>query len=217
MQEKDISKKVNFICRVGRGSSFGCVWKCEYHKHIYAVKMMVLDTGAHYRRDTEQYYSPFETSQDKLREIFCHNDKKPFCHKDFRNKKGVPTNRFMDEVHNLEHINQLDSTMAPKLKKFWIDKRYQVHYGFIMMSYIPMTFHDLDLMRPITSNETDTVQKKIDILHIKYHIAHGDLKHANVGIKLDSKTHKIKEVCFLDWFSAKFDCSNVIGETLHHG
>jgi len=174
--------KIKFICQVGRGSAFGRVWKCKYHGRVYAVKMMVLNTGVHYNKDEMKYSAPFNTTQHELENNFKKDNEVPFLHTKFRHKRGISTERFYGEVENLRNINKIDSSMAPKLKKAWISKKYAVHYGFIMMSFIPLTYHDLDLSRNISSDEQNIVQLAINTLHNKYHIHHGDLKHANVGI-----------------------------------
>jgi len=162
---------------------YAIVWEGRYNNLPCVIKMVKLDTGV------------CNSSSD----IFTYSNEDPYRHKDFKNKKEMSHDQFMYEVNQLKSLYKYKLT--PKVFKNYICKKYDVHYGFIVMEKYDCSLKHVIQKRPITHEEEKIIYKMIGKMH-KCGFVHGDMKPSNIGINFDN-SDKIMECCLLDSSKAK--------------
>lgn len=192
---------LSFDCPISKRTAYGLIWGGKYHHHQCVIKMIMLDTGYHYDKNSKQYLDSngHVLSDSKVKHYFGHNDDKPFLHYDFKHRRSMSYDAFMKEIDNLLLLNSLH--IAPRVYGYGINQTYRIHYGFIIMKRLDGSLKDIFLQRQLTSRETTLVDTLITQLHQKHQILHGDLKPSNIGVSLNS-VHQIESVQF-------FDCQKV--------
>lgn len=181
-----IFNRLTFDEILSRETTYGLIWDGKFDGESCVIKMVMLSSGIVLN----------ETNLPK----FHNNDKKPFKHNEFINKKVMNKSVFLNEVKNITYLSNVG--LAPKVFGYWIcDKLFDIHYGFIVMRKMNYSLKDVILKRSIRRSESKLIESMIDKLHNNYDIVHGDLKPSNIGVNLDKKG-KIKK-CLL------FDCQKI--------
>jgi tRNA A-37 threonylcarbamoyl transferase component Bud32 len=175
-----MNKNIVFDKIISNSSVYGIIWSGKYKNKKCALKLVVLSSGK-----TKSKY-------------FKYNDKVPFLHKEFLEKKCMNVDNFMFEVKAYVKLSKLN--FAPKVYDYGIIKDFPIHYGYIIAEKMDCSVKDILLKRRLKSSEKDKINQAIDILH-RSGVVHGDMKPSNIGVYLDKDSY-IKECYF-------FDCSKV--------
>lgn len=177
---------------------YGVIWAGKYIGQKCIIKVVLLNTGLHYDRNTHKYYN------DKIRTsnsaAFEKDGNVPYLNTKYQKRKSMSIDKFNHEVNMLKTISKLE--LAPKLLTYWIDQISPIHYGFIVMERMESTVKDILLQRDLSSIELKYIHSKIRELH-DTGITHGDLKPSNIGIYLDSSGF-IKQIRMIDWAKGQY-------------
>lgn len=132
------------------------------------------------------------------------NDVIPFLHKEFNNKTEMNINEWIYEIQQQSYLHELK--IAPKIYEFWIyDKFKNINYAFMIMKKMDCSVKQIISERDLDKSENSLIQKLIDRMN-KHGIIHGDLKPANIGVKLNAE-NKIKKCLILDCAKIKHKAS----------
>jgi tRNA A-37 threonylcarbamoyl transferase component Bud32 len=152
-----------------------------------------LTSGLHYDTKAKHYRNK---GKHKPHDYFKHDDAAPFLHTHFRHRKALSVDKFNHEVKMIQTMSQLD--LAPRLLGSWINQSdYPMHYGFIVMEYLPQTVKGILLKRNLSSAELATLEQMIDQLHQRG-FCHGDFKPSNIGVRVNSNG-RMSHFRLLDW------------------
>lgn len=201
------NKSVQFKSILSDKTHYGVIWDGMYEDHSCVVKVVVLNTGIHYNKQTGKYYdgdsAEKKVSEKKALKVFSRDDTIPYLHTRYIKKKAMDIRTFNHEIKMLKEVAKL--RLAPKLYDYWIDNTTsRIHYGIIVMRKLSMTVKDILLKRNLNPDELTYLQDKINKLH-NHRVKHGDLKPSNIGVDCD-KTGKIHRIRIIDW--AKGDYTN---------
>lgn len=170
----DILQNISFEEVISDDTVHGLVWSGIYDDRSCAVKMIKLTSGE---------------KKTKLP-----NENAPFHHQRLVKKSPMTPDAFKKEVKAMTLLSR--EGLVPKLYGHCIEKkRFDAHYGFIVMERVDGTVKDVILKRTLTSKEHNLVEETIDKLH-KIAV-HGDLKPSNIGTYLNEKG-VIQKCCILD-------------------
>ncbi len=170
-------------------SGYGVIWSGVYIDKPCAIKMVILKTGTYYDKDNNIYIGD--------ENVFNKDLKIPFLHTKFKKKRAMTRTELKKEIINQNNLALL--SMSPKIysygKSHHIDS---IQYGFIVMELLYGSLRDYLLTKKVINESEKILLKNLFIkLHEENKIVHGDLKPANIGVKVDSKG-QIKEVLFID-------------------
>lgn len=195
IMDKHILKKFEFDRVISDNTTYGLIWEGSYEGKVCIIKMIMLKSGAHHERSTSDL------------KYFDYNDKDPFRHRDFKNRKSMTINDFLQEAKELTNLYEIG--LAPEVYGYWIcNKMYNVHYGFIAMEKMDYSLKHILAKRSLKKDENQLIENIIDELH-ENDVVHGDLKPSNIGVMVNGKGKITK--CLL------FDCQKVKHkENYHH-
>lgn len=178
--------KITFDGILSTESWYGVIWNGIYNNTEQCViKMVLLSEGS------------FEDKR-----YFLRNDRDPFRHKEFYNRRSMSRESFLEEANKQKILN--DYGLTPKVYDFWIDdKSFAVHYGFIVMERMDCTIKHILLKRDLTNMENQSIKILINDMHQEHKIVHRDLKPANIGVDLDAD-QQIRRCLILDCAGIKF-------------
>lgn len=175
--------KIKFDKIISDDTVYSIVWGGKYENKRCVVKMIVIDSGK-----TKGKY-------------FKENDKAPFLHKEFRDKKSLSPHEFKHEVDAYLKFDKLG--IGPKIYDYGIHKEYDIHYGIVVMERLDCSIKQILMERELNHKEHEIVDKLIDKMHNKHEIVHGDMKPSNIGVYLNEKG-EIKECYFFDCQKVKY-------------
>jgi len=182
-------EEITFDKIISDDTVYSIVWEGTFKGKTCVIKMIKLDTGI----------------CDTCASIYECSNEEPYRHKDFKYKKPMSVDNFLEEIKMQKYLN--DKGLAPKVYEHWTCNKYEVHYGFIVMEKLDCSLKQLIKKRSIGHDEEKIIFKMINQLH-SYKIIHGDLKPSNIGVNLDSNG-KIIFCCFLDCQKVKRNCYNI--------
>jgi tRNA A-37 threonylcarbamoyl transferase component Bud32 len=186
-------KSLQYQSILSSTSHYGVVWKALYNGQPCAVKMVILTSGLHYDKKSKRYRN---TNKHRPDDYFSRDNASPFLHTQFRHRKAMTLDKFNHEVKMIQQMSQLH--LAPRLLGSWINRSdYPMHYGFIVMEYLPTTVKGVLLKRNLSAVEMTTIERLINQLH-QQGVCHGDLKPSNIGIRIGSNG-QIDHLRLLDW------------------
>ena len=206
MSSSDSSNKSNeslkFKSILSDKTHYGVIWNGIYENHKCVIKVVVLNTGIHYDKQSDKYYdAKKKISKKSAIKAFSQDDHIPYLHTRYIKKKAMDIKTFHHEVKMIKEVAKL--RLAPELYDSWVDNTTsKIHYGIIVMRKLSMTVKDIILERDLTSAELNYLKDKIHKLH-NYGIKHGDLKPSNIGIDCD-KTGKIRRFRIIDWAKGQY-------------
>ena len=182
---------------ISRRTAYGLIWLGRYRHHTCVIKMIMLTTGVHYDKNSQEYRTPQNQPMTELAadKHFNHNDIKPYFHLDFRHRRSMTPEAFFKEIDDLINLSRL--SIAPKVFGYGINHNYPIHYGFIVMEKVDCSLKDIYLKRELDVDEGKIIKDIINRMHDVHGIIHGDLKPSNVGVYLDKQGH-IKNACLFD-------------------
>ena len=176
-------------------SGYGVIWTGTYLGNPCAIKMLILTTGSYYDKDKGIFIG-----QEGCEKVFDKNDKIPFYHSLFKRKRSMTRTQLRHEIFNQQILSNL--LMSPKI--FTYGKSHHINgiqYGFIVMELLYGSLREFLKTRKLYDNEKELILKLFIKLHEENNMVHGDLKPANIGVRVDLKGN-IKEFMF-------FDCSTI--------
>lgn len=179
----EIVSKISFTKIISNSTVYGLVWEGIYNNINCAIKMIKLERD----NENEQHTN-------------IKNEKNPYKHNEFSNKKTMTKENFMKEVNQLELLSKL--RVSPKYYGYTISK----NYGFIIMKKMDTSLKNILVNRSLSKDEEKIIYRKIDKMHNKKKIIHGDLKPSNIGVNLD-ENGKIRRCRMLDCQKVK----NIVG------
>lgn len=183
-----ILSRLNFDQILSKHTTYGLIWKGTFDNKICVVKMVMLTSGV------------CSNNSDSINKYFNHNDKAPFRHREFKNRKAMSREAFLNEAKEITFLNHIG--LAPKVYGYWIcDDMYDVHYGFLVMQKMDYSLKHILLKRPLNKSENKLVNDMIDTMHDKFGVVHRDLKPSNIGVNIDKHGEVVK--CLV------FDCQKV--------
>jgi serine/threonine protein kinase len=175
--------KVNKI--ISKSSVHGIIWSGRYlqdgKSKRCVVKMVVLESG-----ETDKKY-------------FQNNNRPPFLHTEFLEKKSISNTKFLYEVDAYIFLAQLG--LAPEVYISGIITKFPIHYGYIISERLNCSVKDILLKRELKGREKRKIRHLIEKLH-KIGVVHGDMKPSNIGVYL--KDGCIKKCYFLDFSKVKY-------------
>ena len=176
----EFNKKINFIKLLSNDTTYGVIWEGKYNNtESCIIKMIKLSSGTY-----------------KDSKIFDTNNEIPYLHKEFRDKKALKRENFFNEVNNIQLLSNLG--ISPTYYDYFIsDKKYSVHYGFIVMKKMDCSLKDIFKKRGIDVREDNIIKAVINRMHNENKIIHGDMKPSNICVNLDEKG-RIKECRLVD-------------------
>ena len=146
--------------------------------------MVILTSGLHYKN-----------SSKSNQKFFLHDNRVPYLHSQFHNRKALSNDKFDREVDMIKKLSKIQ--LGPTLYASWKNKSdYPMHYGFIVMEYFEDTVKGVLSNRDLTDLEMERIKVAIHKLH-QHGICHGDLRPSNIGVNFGSEGF-IEEVRFLD-------------------
>ncbi len=177
-------------------SHYGIIWKGKYSGKSCVIKMVGLTSGIHYNKPENCYYNGKKSIKtSKAEKILAQNDSEPFYHSYYLKRKAMTREKFNHEAKMIKKLQKYN--LAPTLFKVFInDSDYPIHYGFIVMEYLPVNLKSLVMKRDYTSNEFKLIQETIKRLH-KRAFCHGDMKPSNMGAYMNKKG-ELEKIVFLD-------------------
>lgn len=174
---EDILNNVSFEEIISNNTTYGVIWSGIYDEKPCVVKMVILN---------ENKYLDF-------------NEKAPFHHKEFQNKKALSLEKFNNEVNNLNFLNKFK--LAPKVYGYTVQSLNDVTYGFIVMERLHCSLKDILLKRDLGVEEEKIIKSTIDKMHKL--VIHGDLKPSNIGLRLNDK-NEVEQCLVFDCQKAKY-------------
>jgi hypothetical protein len=196
-------KLIKFKDIISYGSGYGIIWSGTIinTNTPCAIKMIVLKSGCYYDKDNNTYIGTNNNGINS-EEIFKTNEIVPFLHSHFNKKRAMTRTEFRLEISNQLKLSDLG--LAPKIHFYGKSHHISgIQYGFIIMDLLSLNLREFLTIRHLTDNEKKMLKTLFDKLHNVYKIVHGDLKPANIGIKLNDKK-EIKEFYFIDCNKIKF-------------
>lgn len=186
---------ITFEKLLSKSSGYGIVWSGKYRNKPCAIKMVILKSGYYYDKDCCVYVG--ENAEEK----FNTNDKIPFLHTEFKKKRAMTRTEFKLEINNQLKLNEY--SLTPKIYAFGKSHHIQyIQYGFIVMDLLSCSLRDIINVRKLIENEKQLLFSLLNKLHNVHKIVHGDLKPANIGVKLSE--NEIKHMTLLDCNRIKF-------------
>jgi serine/threonine protein kinase len=164
---------------ISNNSVYGVVWSGKYRQKNCVLKLVVLSSG---RTDAK---------------YFRENDKPPFLHSEFTDKKTMSVENFMYEAQAYSTLADLG--LAPTVYNVKVIRKYPIHYGQIISERLDCSVKDILLTRRLKSFEKRKIKCIIRKLH-ESGIAHGDMKPSNIGVYLEDG---FIDKCYF------FDCQKV--------
>ena len=203
MSMTNVVKEVKFTDVLSKRTAYGLIWLGTHQDRPCVIKMIMLTTGYHYDKNTQQYHKPSGSTinETKALKYFGHNDTKPFYNIDFKHRRSMTPEAFSTELTELIKLGDLG--MAPKVYGFGFDHSHDIHYAFIVMEKVDCSLKDVYLHRDLHHEEEKIVKDLIAVLHNTHGIIHGDLKPSNIGVYLGKNDPKHKQprvikACFFD-------------------
>lgn len=180
---------------ISTASHYGIIWRGTYGDAECVIKMVGLTSGLHYNKPEKCYYSGkknIKTSQAE--KMLSQDDQSPFYHSLYLERKAMTRDKFNHEAKMIRNLNKMD--LAPELFDVFINDNYPIHYGFIVMEYMPVNLKALIGERDYTPNEFKLIQATIKRLH-KKGLCHGDMKPSNMGAYAN-EYGEVDRILFLD-------------------
>lgn len=172
-----INNKIIYKKILSNDTVYGLIWEGMYINEPCVIKMVRISS---------------ENKEDS--KLLDQNNEIPFLHKEFKNKKTMSKEKFLNEVNQLQLLNQ--HNLAPKFYEHFIIEK-KVQYGFIVMKKLDCSLKDIFKKRNIDEKEDKLIKNMVNKMHIEKKIVHGDMKPSNIAVNLDS-AGKIKECYFID-------------------
>lgn len=163
-------------------STYGIIWKALYQGKNCALKIVILDTGIHKRKDKNYYNNNKRLNKSTAVKYFT-GGTIPFEHKRYKNMKTLKYNKFLNEVDKFQILSNLN--LSPQIYSSGIIKNYDIHYGYILMEKADCTLKDIIHKRDIKNYEFKIINENINKLHSLRYI-HGDFKPSNIGVYLNT-------------------------------
>lgn len=164
---------------ISDSSVYGIIWSGKYRQRSCVLKLVVLSSG---RTDAK---------------YFREDDKPPFLHTKFAERKFMTVENFTHEAKAYQTLANLD--LAPTVYDFGVIKKFPIHYGFIISAKTDCSIKDILLTRRLRHIEKRRIKQVVRKLH-ESGIAHGDMKPSNIGVYLEDG---LIEKCYF------FDCQKV--------
>jgi hypothetical protein len=122
-----------FLDIMSRRTAYGLIWLGRYHQQSCVIKMIMLTTGYHYDKNTQEYRTPedHKISEETVAQYFGHNEHKPFYHQDFRHRRSMTPAAFLAELKELASLGE--KGMAPKVYAYGFARTHPIHYAFFVM------------------------------------------------------------------------------------
>lgn len=176
----DLEKKIKFDKILPNDTAYGLIWEGMYNNEERCIiKMIKLTTGVH-----------------KESALFDTSDNVPYLHQKFKDKKAMNLDDFIYEVKQLQMVSNLK--LSPTFFEYFIsDKKYQIHYGFIVTKKLDCTLKDIFKKRGIDVREDKIIRTVINKMHYEDKISHGNMRPSNIGINLNANG-RVKECLLLD-------------------
>lgn len=186
------------------GSSYGVIWVANHQKYgTCIIKMLSLNTGTHYDKDTDTYFDKHRVKIDRSNalELYRTTSIAPFLHREFIQKRSVTLDNFQYELSQYIQLSKLN--LAPVIYDYGVSHTIAgFKYGFIVMEKIQSNVKNIREVRHLTKDEKELISKTITRLHDNGYV-HGDLKPNNIGVKLSDDLHRIESCVFFDCYTVR--------------
>lgn len=200
---RHIERKLDlkFIDVLSRKSAYGIIWNGLLNNtKRCAIKVVAIKTGYHFDKDSQSHKDGNNQVIHDL-SVFDQIGPIPYIHHDYKHRRAMSKLDFINEAKKMITMSKLN--LAPKVYGYGICKKYDIHYGIIVMELLDGCVKDILLKRDLRSSEMKTIKKTVSKMHEKYMISHGDMKPSNLGIYTNS-SGKIKECLILDCHKVQF-------------